>query len=65
MNEIEFVEKMKVLEMKSGDLLVIMVKDRLSVPTYDRIRASFKAEFPEHKALILDADTDIGIIRDV
>jgi len=63
MNEIEFVESVKVLEIKPGDLIVIKVPVLLTTMQYSRLKAHIKNEYPDWKFVILDGGADIGIIR--
>lgn len=63
MNEIEFVESIQALEIKPNDLIVIKAKEPLSAAYCVLLRDHVKRIIPEARCIILDADTDIGIIR--
>jgi len=63
MNEIEFVESLKIVEIKPEDLIVVKVKVLLTAQMSVLIKDHIKRIVPEARVIILDGDTDMGIIR--
>jgi len=52
------------LELKAGDILVLKFQDFLTEVNRERIQERIKVFLPEGtKCLILDGNTDIGILR--
>lgn len=63
MKEVEFIESLGVLNVQSGDTVVVRLKDPLMKGQYDQLTAVLAKHFPNNKILLLDNGTDIGVVR--
>lgn len=60
----EIFEAVKLLELQPGDTLVFRTREQLAEEQIARATAFLSAMFPERRCLILDAGTDVEILRD-
>lgn len=65
MDKIEWVESLKVLEVKDGDVIVIKTKHATSREFRDHVTEVINDLFKGKniKTLVLDDETDIGVLR--
>ncbi len=67
MNKIDFIESMKVLNYKRGDIIVLKISVKLSKDTGAYIKEAIHLALDPQKEgvkfMILDAGMDIGILR--
>lgn len=59
----EIFEAVKVLELQPGDALVFRTREPLSAEQTAQATGFLSAMFPERRCLILDAGTDVEILR--
>jgi hypothetical protein len=69
MKEIEFVQSMKVLELKENDILVIKADQELSDKQLTSIKELVETKLPPNlkgkiKVFVLDQRMDMGVIRE-
>lgn len=57
------VEHLQVLRLEPDDVLVITTKLPLSAAAADYMREELECTFPGHKAIVLDSDSAIGVMR--
>lgn len=63
----EVVEGMiAVVDIRAGDTVVIMCKERLSIDAVERIQKLVRGRFPEDvQVLVMDSGATLGVIRKV
>jgi hypothetical protein len=64
MNELEFIETLKVLEIQPNDILVLKCKDYLTDSQIAILTKITKSHI-NNKVMILEGDIDIGVLRPV
>jgi len=68
MNEFDFIENLKVLEIKEDDALVVKIGQRISLEKSERLKRTILDNLPERvkgkvKVFILEEGMDIEILR--
>ncbi|MEI4482220.1 MULTISPECIES: hypothetical protein [unclassified Phyllobacterium] len=67
MNADTLVDRIRLLEAKDGDLIVVTIDERISIDTANRIQIMFedvvKAIGRKAKVVVLDKGTDIKVVR--
>jgi hypothetical protein len=58
----EFIEKVKVLELRPGQILVVKYDGFLTLEAQERITSKLKQKFPDNQVMILEGGLDIGVI---
>ncbi len=59
-----FIEKVKVLDIKKGDIVVIRITTMMSITKVERLQEYYQRKiFPDNKVLILTHGADIKVTR--
>ena len=61
-NEINWIEDLKKVSLKPGDVLVFKTTRNLSQQEMERIKHACSYIFPDHKIIILDPGIDLGVV---
>jgi hypothetical protein len=68
MQEVDYIESMKILEIKENDVLIIKSKYKISNELRHNIKKAFYQNLPDVikekcKIIVIDDEIDIGVIR--
>ena len=59
------IDRIRSLDLKSGDIVVVELKERIHPRIAKKIRDSFKEAFSDNPVLVLEEGTEIRVIRKI